>query len=993
MSKAFDRVQLKAHPGHHFAFQLAQPTNELRDDALFASDRSPTPVFQTDFHNLFITAKHRSEWEEQFGGGDFKVVSTRNMLPITRSLTTNMLQVVDMMSNPDAKADPGVIKWIMRLAHKESVLPSFYDTKKPKVVYQQLTTVNTTLYKVSDDIDLPENKIHIETAANLFKQLSLDLVKRADSQSNIFSRAIDPWHPVVAMGMTDFFENTSRVARLSIRAFAESAVRSLKVLHQKAVENGGVDEAILSEYDAFNAELRKTVADFYFNDSILEDSASRSKNHLFPGAFSHFNHEVDKFEELVKKYRDKVKDNKAKQKQSQVRQRLSNIEVSEDVNRDNVKHNDVGERIPGARKDYYKYVTSGKLTDMSLDEKITHINKASVWPKPDYFKMIELGAERSVVYFIKKIRDAIDSEPRQLETGVFLGRHGSKRPFARTENEIDSWVHAVELIKNGLENVRTTDDLYASIDVIYEKLSQTAIDGTRLEYRHSPGNRFKKTFADAWHARNQLYRIVNRFGSKGPQDSFFGARKPSGDSKNDTESQKTKLKMPFPAHLKNLKRAGEDYRKEVNIVGDDLIKVFGFKWVEYGEWVNQKERQQVLNFAYDAMMDLAYALGVEPSFIGLNGRLSIGFGSRGRGGRALAHYEPLNKVMNLTKIRGAGSLAHEYFHAFDHYLGDLTGIKDMKTGMFSKQIMEMIDTENTQLKHALHNIERAVESGLAGKEVDITVKNMAHQMATTVLQAMYKEANSKSVFSRAYKHYKKAAEHMHSWSVFCANRFIEGEFEDDVWAVKKHIPDSKTFVPQLITHMEDYLDQYSYLGKAKQFMCQRAAELVADAIKKYDNRIISEEQLKEIADTIQHRYQTQKAADQAFHGFTWLNDRVKDISCRELMGETDYLQEAKKLDGKSRSYWSEPHEIMARAFAVVVYDRLTNEKRRNDYLVRGSEPMEFSDKSLYKGNPNPEGDEREQIGAGFNALFAEMTTHSIAVTENIEPEEGIRVTG
>ena len=33
----------------------------------------------------------------------------------------------------------------------------------------------------------------------------------------------------------------------------------------------------------------------------------------------------------------------------------------------------------------------------------------------------------------------------------------------------------------------------------------------------------------------------------------------------------------------------------------------------------------------------------------------------------LAHYEPSNVVINLTKNKGAGSLGHEFFHALDNY--------------------------------------------------------------------------------------------------------------------------------------------------------------------------------------------------------------------------------------------------------------------------------------------------------------------------------------
>jgi hypothetical protein len=53
--------------------------------------------------------------------------------------------------------------------------------------------------------------------------------------------------------------------------------------------------------------------------------------------------------------------------------------------------------------------------------------------------------------------------------------------------------------------------------------------------------------------------------------------------------------------------------------------------------------------------------------------LAIAFGSRGKGA-ALAHYEPSRKVINLTKLRGAGCLAHELGHAIDNYLYRLCGL-------------------------------------------------------------------------------------------------------------------------------------------------------------------------------------------------------------------------------------------------------------------------------------------------------------------------------
>ncbi|HQS38977.1 LPD38 domain-containing protein [Polaromonas sp.] len=126
----------------------------------------------------------------------------------------------------------------------------------------------------------------------------------------------------------------------------------------------------------------------------------------------------------------------------------------------------------------------------------------------------------------------------------------------------------------------------------------------------------------------------------------------------------------------NKPRTGEDRRKGKDVSADEFREAFGFRGVEFGNWVAQggsgKDRQGMLNQAYDALMDLADIVGVPPKAISLNGSLGLGFGSRGAG-KASAHFEPDTLVMNLTKTRGAGTLAHEWFHALDNYFSRQRG--------------------------------------------------------------------------------------------------------------------------------------------------------------------------------------------------------------------------------------------------------------------------------------------------------------------------------
>ncbi len=126
----------------------------------------------------------------------------------------------------------------------------------------------------------------------------------------------------------------------------------------------------------------------------------------------------------------------------------------------------------------------------------------------------------------------------------------------------------------------------------------------------------------------------------------------------------------------NRPRTGADRRGGRDVTGEMFQETFGFMGGEFGKWVSQgagaKERQGLLNQTYDALMDLADITGLPPRALSLGGTLGIAFGSRGSG-RAAAHFEPSNLVVSMTKTRGAGTLAHEWFHALDNYFSRQRG--------------------------------------------------------------------------------------------------------------------------------------------------------------------------------------------------------------------------------------------------------------------------------------------------------------------------------
>lgn len=144
-----------------------------------------------------------------------------------------------------------------------------------------------------------------------------------------------------------------------------------------------------------------------------------------------------------------------------------------------------------------------------------------------------------------------------------------------------------------------------------------------------------------------------------------------------SNSRKQKKGKWIPPQLTHLKREGKDHRHGHNVTGDDFMKCFGIRGGEFGNWTNDHDRQVNLNMAFDAFCDMADALNISRRDIGLigleTGALAIAFGARGHSG-ALAHYEPEREVINLAKMKGAGSLAHEWGHALDDYIGKMSEI-------------------------------------------------------------------------------------------------------------------------------------------------------------------------------------------------------------------------------------------------------------------------------------------------------------------------------
>ncbi|MGM0481460.1 MAG: CLCA_X family protein [Pseudomonadota bacterium] len=114
-------------------------------------------------------------------------------------------------------------------------------------------------------------------------------------------------------------------------------------------------------------------------------------------------------------------------------------------------------------------------------------------------------------------------------------------------------------------------------------------------------------------------------------------------------------------------RNGPEHRAGADVCFADIVSLFGFYSIRIGRWVTASEQQQAANLFFDALCDLQHLLQVPTQVLSLRGSLALHYGIGGRPG-ASAHYMPQGRVLALAKNAGGGSLAHEWFHAFDHYI-------------------------------------------------------------------------------------------------------------------------------------------------------------------------------------------------------------------------------------------------------------------------------------------------------------------------------------
>jgi hypothetical protein len=327
------------------------------------------------------------------------------------------------------------------------------------------------------------------------------------------------------------------------------------------------------------------------------------------------------------------------------------------------------------------------------------------------------------------------------------------------------------------------------------------------------------------------------------------------------------------------------------------------------------------------------ALGIDPKHASFNGRIGLALGARGAG-KAAAHYEPGRHAINITKVRGGGSYAHEWGHALDdviarHYLPD--------TG----QAGAMGFTNRPDSQHFPKDVRDAV---------------------ARVMDAMNKPADP------------AAAQAKHKAELARLDGEVRStleEYNDKMAEVSK-----AKALPTDEAHRER---KAQVADRMAAFERQRAEDLEARAA-----TAPPKTKAKMLGEARDARYREKVAVERAAaHRASPVATEADAARLKALEGEAEKLRTThndvvKKYNDHRKvgpntsefrmnskgAYLGSNHEMFARAFESFVADELEAKGRRNTYLVDHINKI---------GDEYPKGEERKNINGAMRNLVDVLT--------------------
>ncbi len=424
-------------------------------------------------------------------------------------------------------------------------------------------------------------------------------------------------------------------------------------------------------------------------------------------------------------------------------------------------------------------------------------------------------------------------------------------------------------------------------------------------------------------------------------------------------------------NIAEAERVGPARRQDgEDVTPQGLMDTFGFRGVNFGRegWIKQAERQEYLNQAYDGLLDLAEILGVPPKAMSLNGKLGIAFGAQGKG-KFAAHFVPGYNEINLTKTKGAGTLAHEWGHGFDHYFATLAGLEKDAEPFLSEHAIKGDTTDRMVFEDGRYVSKKGIPSFGDGIRPEIV------RAFRSIYQAMEKRNESPGeAKARRAMASESAAKRLKQWL-----RVARSKIEDSAASNKADL------LAEFDQHAEkleqgDTGDGYQQAGK--QVFSTRVAA-VRNLIKDATGRVWSLDESNGLESSASYVRSLAGKED-------------ADATHEPQKVSSQYKRDSMAMDREKggKAYWSTPTEMFARAFELYVHDKLSQRGQRNTFLTdaeqRAATPVQVDDTTSAMGRASgakrdlylyPVGQERQTLREAFDSLIGQIQTR--------ETEQGV----
>lgn len=679
-------------------------------------------------------------------------------------------------------------------------------------------------------------------------------------------------------------------------------------------------------------------------------------------------------------------------------QPVSEDKAHQSKNRERIE--DVGEKIGGARKDRFMGFGSHKFADFNINaEEIDKlIDYKKIWPFSQR-ELKEQGGEAGVAAAMRYVRLKIRPVSSFLKT---------------TDLTVADYVNCIELLRDRLSQVKTLAELTSAFEGITAWLNsdENWIQVSEHSRRASDAyNAMSVVLPVGWHEsgvfgiRRYVYgldegirmpsavkhwsRYYNPNGTPKETAWDYLLPKRSGRNQGDTENA---LKTISEKDLTDprYERTGIDWRDGRDVTAQELLETFGFRGIEFGNWVTQAERQDVINAAFDGFCDLTELLEIDRKHIGFNGKLGLAFGARGSG-QACAHFEPAYNAINLTRTKGAGALAHEWAHALDlnsnnmaskGYLSEANGLNyqfeasEARFNWLSTRgdIREMTDEELAEQAHICQEKIKRWDEHASDWLLGIlcrrsTISKLVHGENGVLIQ------NTSADRELANNLYQEA------WTIALEDG------KNGYWDLQEAVIDyitkkSEALIPLTAEQMKrSPRELRAGYAKTQKTGFEQIELSIRSRLLEQGRLDVFKMSSEEIADYVQQEaerihevrpYQSLAVSINQVVG--QLASKAGMVNGRNVI-HTDFFKEAKKLDAKrSKPYWGKTIELFARAFESYVFDQLEAQGCKNNYLVSTKKADGYFSGPQWVGNPYPAGAERKFInGHMHNYLRSQIS--------------------